>query len=73
MVNLRLAYDELQSTTKKPFKEVKRTVDSIYKNRPSINYQTLVNIAYTQLREDSKNELELDAALKAMANWSRSW
>ena len=73
MVNLELAYKELQSTTKKPFKEVKRTVDSIYKNRPSINYQTLVNTAYSKLQDNSKNELELDAAIKAMATWSRSW
>lgn len=75
MVNLKLAYEELQSTTKKPFKEVKREVDRIYRSRPNISYINLILCASENLKDDPVENVKekSNSIINNMSGWNRKW
>jgi len=75
MVNKELAYKELQHSTKKPYKEVKRVVDSICRINKDISYTRLISLASKNLQEDPAETVkQLDEALSMLGQkLRRQW
>jgi hypothetical protein len=81
MVNLKLLYQSLEKITNKSSKEVKKTVDEIYKKSPRISYNNLFNEARSILEHKVDSEQEQQERFKALSDnlnniipsWSRNW